>query len=1061
MILQRKITRNLSLFPRAAAVLAMITLVSFRAWAGGPEYVAGSSYFNSSTMGQSITWLSGQVNYYTDQGDLSPILPNASANALVANSFSQWTSVSIAALTATAAGQLAEDVNGSNIQVNSSGIVTAPADITPEAIGTPVGIVYDYDGSVTDALLGQGAGDPSQCFWNAVYGGADNFGPSANFLHALVVINGQCALQSSQLTDVEYRLVRVLGGIIGLDWSQLNLNVITGIPHPTSDDYAGFPVMHYTDLPSCVPITVCYANPYQLASDDMAALSRLYPAATSYATARVYGSVYFANHSGAFGQPMQGVNVFARWIDPSTGLPSHQYGASSVSGFLFTGNAGNPVTGWDNPLGGAYAEFGSSDQTLEGFFDLAGLPIPNGASTAQYQLSVEALDPMWSAGVGPYKPSQVAPSGTWDPITVTVSAGGEFEQDILMSESAQAVLPWAASETWSAPAQILPAGDWVGSLSGYGDVAYFSLTAQANRTLSVAVTAMDETSAASESKAEPVIGMWTLGDPYGTPPPALTTSPFDSETFGTTLLNAQIYSTSNFIVGIADLRGDGRPDYQYHAHVLYGDSVSPARVPVSGGAITLQGTGFAPALSVSVASNAIPLMATNASQILVAAPPQMDGLHTVTVTDPVSGASSVMTNVLTFGAAATDRLSLVQGANPPTPVGTQTVNPVIVRVVASDGITPVNGATVVWSTTNAATLSACGGTPSCSVTSDETGLASTWVTPSATGNATITATLAPAVYNPAQAVSATMVATSTSLDIGVNTTYLWIAEGASVSVPLTARVVDLGAPKSGVTVNFFFAYGSGSLSAASAITNSSGYATVTLTVTEFTANLQVNACVAPGNTPCRNIYGNAVAPTMLNLQAVSGAGQVVSGSGFQPLTVRVTDSSTPPNPVLAASVLFQSTVLRPAGNNLALATGGSAPAQTGMPLILSTTQSTVQSNSNGLASFTPSVGSFTGTLECEIQVSAGAAASLQVVMESVPETYIGMARPSRSPRRVDVFYSPPAYWEKGPHARGTILRQNWRPTTSGRVDLTPKNLGRTVAERQYRDHAGESGRGKG
>jgi len=53
------------------------------------------------------------------------------------------------------------------------------------------------------------------------YGGVDNFGTGANFLHALVVINGQCALQSSQLTDVEYRLVRVLGSVLGLGWSQL------------------------------------------------------------------------------------------------------------------------------------------------------------------------------------------------------------------------------------------------------------------------------------------------------------------------------------------------------------------------------------------------------------------------------------------------------------------------------------------------------------------------------------------------------------------------------------------------------------------------------------------------------------------------------------------------------------------------------------------------------------------------------------------------------------------------------------------------------------------------
>ncbi|MGA8618049.1 MAG: hypothetical protein WB660_05955 [Candidatus Sulfotelmatobacter sp.] len=74
-----------------------------------------------------------------------------------------------------------------------------------------------------------------------------------------------------------------------------------------------------------------------------------------------------------------------------------------------------------------------------------------------------------------------------------------------------------------------------------------------------------------------------------------------------------------------------------------------------------------------------------------------------------------------------------------------------------------------------------------------------------------------------------MTATSTSLDIGVTTPYLWIAQGASLSVPLVARVVSLGVPKNGATVNFFIDLGSGLLSSSSAVTNGSGYATVTLT----------------------------------------------------------------------------------------------------------------------------------------------------------------------------------------------------------------------------------------
>jgi hypothetical protein len=153
-------------------------------------------------------------------------------------------------------------------------------------------------------------------------------------------------------------------------------------------------------------------------------------------------------------------------------------------------------------------------------------------------------------------------------------------------------------------------------------------------------------------------------------------------------------------------------------------------------------------------------------------------------------------------------------------------------------------------------------------------------------------------------------------------------------------------------------------------------------LTKFTTNVQLSACVAPADNPCQTIYANAVVPAMMNLQPVAGAAQMVSGITFQPLTVRVTDSSMPPNPVQAAGVLFQSTVLRPPGDNLI--PGAANPAQTGMPVILSADQSTVQSDANGLASLVPSVGSFTGNLEIEIQVSAGTTAVLLDELESFP-----------------------------------------------------------------------------
>ena len=116
----------------------------------------------------------------------------------------------------------------------------------------------------------------------------------------------------------------------------------------------------------------------------------------------------------------------------------------------------------------------------------------------------------------------------------------------------------------------------------------------------------------------------------------------------------------------------------------------------------------------------------------------------------------------------------------------------IVRVFAADGVTPVDGATVGWATTNGATLAVCGGIAMCSSVSDENGIASTGVTPAVMGNSSITATLAPGVYNPAQSVVASLTATSTSSDIAVSPQLLWVASGATVTVPITAQVVNLG-----------------------------------------------------------------------------------------------------------------------------------------------------------------------------------------------------------------------------------------------------------------------------
>ena len=182
--------------PKRIFALVIVIQIATLANAGGPAYVAGASYFDAATNGSPLTWEQGTLSYYTDQGDLSTILPGASADTFVANAFAMWTSIPTAALSATHSGQLAEDVTGANLSV-VSGVITTPSDIAPTATATPVGIVYDQDGSVTDDLLGTGASNSAYCAQNAAFGGIDNFGTNAQFLHALIVLNGNCAQSSS------------------------------------------------------------------------------------------------------------------------------------------------------------------------------------------------------------------------------------------------------------------------------------------------------------------------------------------------------------------------------------------------------------------------------------------------------------------------------------------------------------------------------------------------------------------------------------------------------------------------------------------------------------------------------------------------------------------------------------------------------------------------------------------------------------------------------------------------------------------------------------------------
>ena len=950
---------------RILAVAGLLFCSAVASHAGDPAFVAGSGYAPG-VEGQSLVWANASVQYFTDQGDLSPILPSAQADAFVASAFNAWIANS-AILTASQGGHLAEDVNGSNIATDAFGTITAPADITSSATATPLGIVYDYDGTVTDALLGQGAGGLADCFTNAVYGGPDNFSTGGNIVHAFVVINGVCAATSAQLPDVQYRLVRLLGRIVGLGWSQANFNVQTQKPPPTTADFAGFPVMHFTDLISCVPISACYPDAAVPKMDDVVALARLYPGNRQPA-GRIYGGVYFTDSSGNAVQLMQGVNVVARLM--VSGEPSRQYVATSVSGFSFCGNAGNIIDGYVDGDGLRYDRWGSNDPALEGFFDLGELMIPAGQSTAQYQLSVEGLDPNWSLGVEPYAPTQVALSGSFAPVVVTVSNGSNAERDILMLQAEIAHTHPGSGSSYTNPVALPRGGAWGSWISGYGSTDWFEFAAQANRTASVSVTALDEMGQPTEIKLAPVIGIWQLSDQSGNPAPASTPSAFNTPTWGLTRLDAQFAATDMYRVGIADFRGDGRPDYFYRASLLYSDTVTPTRLSLAGGVATLNGIGFNPGLQVNVAVTNASTLSASASELQVAMPAaSQDGAATIWVTDPVSGAFSQMIGALSYGAQSSDLLLLLQGVEPSTPVGSAAANAIRVRAVAADGVTPVSGATVAWSANNGLQFSVCRGATSCSVLSDEAGESSSLATPTATGQSTITIALAPASYSPPQSQQTTVVGTSSALDLVAVTPTCWFGQGATMAVPLTVKALNAGLPKANVAVNFKVTKGATALSAGSATTNASGFASITAQLTNQNADVQVSACVAPNNSPCQTFTLFSTAPSLWTLETVSGSSQAVPvGQAFQPLVMRVTDGSPAANPVMGVNVTFAITLARVSLDH-------------GLPIILGSSQVQVVTTQDGLAFIVPSAGNV-GPCAVFITVSAGASTA-QFQMESL------------------------------------------------------------------------------
>ena len=895
-----------------AAVLVALAVLLFLfagqvARASGPRWVAGSSYFKASKMGQPVVWANGKVTYFTDLSDLSAEVSQSQANAMVATAAAVWSGVPTAAVSIQYGGNLAEDVDES-ITVNSSGGITLPADLQPSATQDPVGVVYDETGAVIDGIYGTGVSSPENCVTSGVIPTADNFATAGNLAHAVILVNGQCATTANQIEMLQYQLIRAFGFVLGLGWSQTNEE--TSLWDENTDAaLAGWPIMHPMELLCGSSGGQCIPNPTQLRTDDVAGLNRLYPVTTTNlanfpgktltaaATVSVHGTIQFPA-----GQGMQGVNVVLRPLVKK--VPQVQYTATAVSGEYFQGNAGNRVTGTTDASGNALTRFGSTAQSQEGYFDLRYVPLPPGMTSADYQITFEPVNPLYTGNyaVTPYGTGQVTPSGTMPTITLgSLGPNGTFTENVTIANAADDAES-GADGSEASPASVPESGEWTGRMTGYGHSGWFQWWARANREFTVEAQALDETGAETENKAQLVIGAWNGSDAVGTTAVTGTEQPFNGPVPGLTTLPVVTVADGEVRIGLEDFRGDGRPDYAYRGRVLYADSVTPARLPAAGGQIVIHGMGFGANCVVTVNDEPATVTSMTPNTIVATAPASggATGMVLVEVEDTRTLGVTAIADGLSYDANGNDAISLVTAPMGGVPMGVP--EPLTVRAMDVASQTPAPGDTVTVALTEGTAALGCGQS-TCSATTAGDGTATVMVTATSPALAQITASLTDGSSVLAEFTGAAPAA------IAALTPNLYVALGATARWPTQAMVLSpAGAPLGGQTVTWTAESPGLTVQASQTASNAEGVAANVITAGPFSASVAAttNACLA-GTSSCVAFTATPVDPQTAALVAWSGTAQYVpAGQAFAPVVLHVTDAFG--DSLVGATVLFAETL---------------------------------------------------------------------------------------------------------------------------------------------------------